>query len=179
MNEGIKGLKTLLIVILISFVLAGLWDKVPVIKLAVGYILNPTFGTLLNWNLLFGIIIISFIITLALTLIQKFLTDQDALKSLKEEGKEIQKKMKEFRDHPDKILELQKRQFASMPKTFELTMKPLVYYSIPLILLFRWFSDYFLITGNPKIFIWFGWLGSYIIFSLAFSIILRKLLKVH
>ena len=179
MNEGMKGLKTLLIVILISFVLAGLWDKVAIIKLSVGYILNPTFGNLLNFNFLFGIILISFIITLILTLLQKFLTDQDALKNLKEEGKEIQKKMKEFRDHPDKILELQKRQFANLPKTFELTMKPLVYYSIPLILFFRWFSDYFSAMGNPKIFIWFGWLGSYIIFSIVFSIILRKLLKVH
>ena len=175
----LKSFKGIFIIMLISFVLAAMWDRVAIIKLVVCYVLDPTFGIILNWNLKWGLIIISFLITLILTLFQKYLTDQDQLKQLKEDGKNIQKQMREHKGNTEKIMELQKQQFASMPKTFELTMKPLVYYGIPLILFFRWFDDFFSAVGDPKIFIWFGWFGTYIIFSIVFSIVLRKYMKVH
>ena len=53
------------------------------------------------------------------------------------------------------------------------------YTMVPLILLFRWFGDFFSALGNPKVFIGLGWFGTYIVFGLAFNILLRKLLKVH
>lgn len=170
----------LIIFMLISLVLAGMWDKVPAIKNSIHYILDPTAGTLLNWNLNLGMIIIVFVITLITTIVQKYATDQKTLKELKVEQKELQKQMKEFKDHPDKLMELQKKQFSMMPKQMKLSMRAIIYTGIPLILFFRWFSDYFIAAGNQKFILNLGWIWFYLIFALIFGSILRnkKLLDV-
>ncbi len=170
----------LMIVMFISIIIAGAWDSLPIIKTSVNAALNPTFGFLIKWNPLWGMIIIVFLVNIALTLLHKYTTNQEALKTLKEEQKEMQKQMKELKDQPNKMMELQKKQMPNVMKSFELSMKPLIYTAIPFILFLRWFGDYFTELGNPKIFFgWFGWLGTYLIFSIIFSIILRKTLKVH
>jgi len=46
-------------------------------------VLNPVFAPLLNISPLFAIVIISFIITLLITLIHKFTTNQEVMKGLK------------------------------------------------------------------------------------------------
>jgi len=176
-----KGGFTLLFVfMLISLILAGMWDKIPLIKNSIHAVLDPTAGFLLGWNLNLGLLIIVFVITLMTTLVQKYATDQKTLRELRDEQKEIQKQMKEFKEHPEKLMELQKKQFAMMPKQMKLSMRAIAYTGIPFILFFRWFSDYFLSAGSPKF--WFGlsWFWFYLIFAIIFSSILKnkKLLDV-
>ena len=85
--------------------------------------------------------------------------------------------MKKYKDNPDKLLELQKKSMEFIPKTMDITMRPLIFTAIPVILFLRWFADYF--SQNPvKIFGFFSGIWAYIVFSIIFSIILRKTFNV-
>ncbi|MEK6824178.1 MAG: EMC3/TMCO1 family protein [Nanoarchaeota archaeon] len=173
-KKGEGSFMPIIFIMLISLLIAGLWDKVPEIKNSVHYVLNPSAGFLLNWNLNAGMLIVVFAITLLTTIVQKYATDQKALKELRKEQKEISQQMKEFKAHPEKLLELQKKQFKLIPKQMKLSMRAIVYTGIPFLLFFRWFGDYFLEAGNPKL--WFGmsWFIFYLLFAIVFGAILRK-----
>jgi len=171
-----KGMKVMLLVTLVSLGIAALWNSVPIIKNSIHYILDPTAGSLLNFNANLGLLIITAIVSLAIALVQKYTVDADEMKKIKEEQKILKEEMAKFKAHPEKMLELQKRQMAMIPKTWDLTMKPLIYTSLPIILFFRWFNDYF-ITNPVKFFGIMSWIWAYLILSIIFSIIFMKLLK--
>lgn len=174
-----RGMFLFFIVLLVSLYIASKWNSPMTIigsdmtvKEGVGAILNPSFGRLLDWNLYIGFAFIVALTSFVLTLSQKYLSDQKELKELKKEQKILQDEMKKYRDNPEKLLDFQKKQLEIFPKTFNLTMKPLLYTSIPIILLFRWFGDYLLpIFGN-----W--WILWYIIGAMIFSSIFRKVFDV-
>ena len=178
-NKKGEGSFTLIIIIMIvSLIIASLWDKIPEIKNSVHSVLNPSAGFLLDWNLSIGMLIVVFIITLLMTIVQKYATNQKALKELKKEQKEIQQQMKEFKAHPEKLIELQKKQFKLIPKQFKLSMRGIAYTAIPFILFFRWFGDYFIEAGNPKLWLGMGWFVFYLLFAIIFGAILRKYMDV-
>lgn len=166
----------------ISILIASLWDQVPIIKNSIHAVLDPTFGVLLNLNIPYGLeigmIIIVLIITLFTTLIQKYTTDQKALKDLKNEQKSVQEEMKLHKDNPQKVAELSRKQMEFIPRTFRLTSKPLMFTGVPLILFFRWFSDVFKTLGEPKFFGVMSWFIFYLILAMVLNAILRKVLKV-
>ena len=162
-------------VMIASLIIAGLWDKIPVIKNLIHAILDPSAGALLNWDVSWGMVIIVFVITVLVTLVQKYATDQKTLKEIKKEQKEIQKQMKEFRAHPEKMMELQKKSFSMMGKQMKLGMRGIVYTGVPFILFFRWFQDFFATLGDVKFFGIIGsWFLFYFIVTLLFGGILRK-----
>lgn len=169
-----KGITIMLLVMVLSFFIAGLWG-VPAVKSVIKAILDPTAGSLLNWNKLVGMIVIVFVITLITTLIQKYATDQEALKKLREEQKILQQEMKKYRDNPAKMLEFQKKQLEFIPKTFDLTSRSLIYTVVPIVLFFRWFYEYF---TSYKFFGFLSWFWFYLILSIICSSILRKVMKV-
>ena len=177
-EKGEGSFRPIIIVMIISLIIAGMWDKLPGIRKAVHFLFDPTAGALLNWELTVGMLIIVFVLTLITTLVQKYATDQKTLKEIKKKQKEIQKQMKEFKDHPEKLKDLQKKQFAMFPKQMKLSMRGIAYTGIPFILLFRWFYDYFEIIGNPKFFGFLGWIWFYLIAAMIFSSIMRKKLDV-
>jgi uncharacterized membrane protein (DUF106 family) len=174
-----KGIITLMLVMVASLVIASLWDAVPIISRSVHSILDPTLGAILKLDIFLGFLIIIFIITLFITLVQKYATDQGALKQLREDQKQLQNEMKQHKDNPTKMMEIQKKQLEAMPKSFDLTMKPLIYTAIPIILFFRWFADAFKVMGDPKIILGLSWIWFYFIASIVMSLILRKILKVY
>ena len=138
---------------------------------------NTIFGGLISWNPLYALILFSFILMLMTTLVYKYFTDQEAMKSLKAEMKEIQNQMKESKEDADKMMELQKQSFSKMIESFKHQIKPMLITFIPFALLLPWLRATYTPYGN--LFIGLGWFGTYIIFGLVFNIILRKLLKVH
>jgi len=166
-----------MLVMLFSLVIAGLWNSFPLIKNSVHFILDPTVGFLLNYNYYVGMFIIVGIISFITMLVQKYGTDQETLKKMREEQKFMREEMKKYKDNPEKILELNKKQLEDMPKLFEITMKPLIYTFVPFVLFFRWFNDYFSATGF-KFFGFFFFIWFYIILSIIFSSIWKKILKV-
>jgi uncharacterized membrane protein (DUF106 family) len=168
----------MIIVTVASLIIASCWDNIPAIKNLVHTIFDPTAGWLLNLEMTTGMIAIVFIITLITTLVQKYTTDQKALKELREEQKLLQEEMKKYENHPEKLAELSKKQFSFIPKTFKLTSRYVLFTGIPFILFFRWFNDYFTTAGNPQFFGFLSWFWFYFIFTMIFSSILRKVLKV-
>ena len=177
-NQGKGGFFPIILITIISLVMASFWDKIPFMKNAVHAALDPSAGALLRWNLTIGMILVVFIITLITTLIQKYGTDQKALKELKHEQKLLQEEMKKYRDNPAKITELSKKQMEFIPKTFKLTSRTILFTGIPFILFFRWFYDFFAVLGQPKFFGFLSWFWFYLIFTLIISSILRKVMKV-
>jgi len=172
-----KTMKLILIIMLISFAIASLWNKIPIIKDSVHFILDPTAGSLLNWNITYGMFIVVMIISLIVTLIQKYGTDQETLREIKKEQKIIQEEMKKYKHDPERLFEFNKKQMEIIPKTFDITLKPIIYTAIPFILFFRWFNDYFSAV-NWKFLGILSWFWFYFIFSIVFSSIFRKVLKV-
>jgi len=175
-NKG--SFMPIVLVMIATMFIAFAWNSFAPIKDSVHSVLDPSLGVLLNWNLTWGMLIIVFVITLITTLVQKYGTDQETLRELKKEQKILQEEMKKYKDHPEKMMELQKKQFEFLPKTMKLSMRAIVYTGVPFVLLFRWFYDYFTMIGNPKFFGFMTWFWVYLIFAMIFSGVLRKYLKV-
>ena len=135
------------------------------------------------WN----IIIISFLLTLLVNLAIKLFSDQKLMKKLKEEGEQFKKEMKEFKEDPSKMMEIQKKALENSLNYMKQSMWPTLFTLLPLLLVFRWMGNTFknggiilpLPSSIPLIGGGLGWLGTYLLFSLIFSIILRKVLKLH
>lgn len=175
-KEG--GFVGIFVVMIVSLALASLWDKVSFIKEGAHAILNPTAGVLLNWNITIGMSIVVLLISFFMTIIQKYATDQKTLREMKEEQKILQEEMKKYKNHPEKVAELSRKQLEFIPKTMKLTMRPIVYTAIPLILFFRWFMDFFALMEGFRFFGIFSWFWFYLIGTMIFSSILRKMMKV-
>ena len=134
-------------------------------------------------------IVASFLVTLS----YKYLKNQESLKRLREEQSELRKKIKEEskinKDNPEKIMEMQKRMFETSIEQMKHTFKPMLFNFLPLIILFWWIrksiTDSQVILSLPfnipKIGLdnGFGWLGVYVIISLIFNQIFKKVLKVY
>jgi len=133
------------------------------------------------------IYIITLIVALFITLVNKYLTDQVAIKALRAEMKELQKKMRKvMQKDPQKA---QKMQQEIMKKNFENmkhTMNPKVMLItfVPIIIVFTFVGKFYGPFGElmdfPFWFFWqpWEWLGVYIFFSLINSILLKKVLDV-
>lgn len=176
-----KSLKYLFVILLVSFVIGTSWhsDAFMPIRSVVISILDPTLGALLNYNLNIGLVVITALLSLVLTFFQKYMTDQEALREIKKEQKLLQEQMKEFKEHPEKVVELQKKSLQAIPQMYEIVLRPVIFTAIPFILLFRWFGDYFEAIGDFKLLFFFsGWILPYLILSIIFSSIFRKVFNV-
>lgn len=149
------------------------------------------FDVIFAWALYLGkpwdIMLISAVLTLLITLAYKYLTDQEKMKELRSEQKRLQEESKNHKDNKEKFAELQKESLKISMEYFRHSMKPTLYTFIPLILIFGWVRNlYPAIEGVKTVLIplpflsgGLGWLGTYILSSILFSTIFRKLLKVH
>jgi len=178
-NTGKEGsFRTVFIVMFLSLIIAYYWPNTPWIKDSVHAVLDPTFGTLLNWNLTLGMFGIILLVSLFTTVVQKYTTDQATIRELKKQQKEINARAKEFRHDPAKMMEIQKEVFPISTKLMKLSMRPIMFTGIPFILIFRWYMDVFTAMGDPQFFGFLSWFWFYLIFAIVFGSIIRKLLKV-
>ena len=140
---------------------------------------DVVFNGLITWDPLWGLAAISFILTLIITLAYKFLTKQHLMKEWKDQLKDYQKQIKENKHDHKKVLELQKPMMEVQMKYMMHSFRPMIFTLLPLILIFNWMRTVF--EGIDLNFLGFlnNWLWAYIITSIIFSIIIRKILKVH
>lgn len=103
-------------------------------------VLNPVLNPLINFNPFWGIIAISFAISLLITLVYKLVTDQNEMKRLKGEQKEFQQKMKEARSNPEQMKVIQKDAMKVNINYMKQSFKPTLYTMIPIILIFSWMA---------------------------------------
>ncbi len=105
--------------------------------------LTPVFSPLFKIHPLLAIIIISFLISLFITLIYKKFTNQKLMKDLKEEIKELQKEMKELKDKPKEMMKVQKKAMETNMKYMMHSFKPTLLTFIPIIIIFGWLNAHF------------------------------------
>ena len=118
-----------------------------------------------------SIAIISVGVTLVSTLAQKWLTNQEHLRTLKKRQKEIQKELKGCKDNCV-MQELNAEMMKLTGLMFKSSMKPMFATMIPFLILFWWLkSIYVPLLGN-------GWIWYYLGYSIVASMILRKVFKV-
>lgn len=120
-----------------------------------------------------GIISVSFLVTLVMTLVTKFFTDQKRMKEIKDMQKKHQERMKEHKGNLDKQKEIQKEIMDLSMEMMRHSFKPLIITLLPIIFIFWWLKEAF--TGTAIASTWIWW---YIGSSIFFSILLRKFLDV-
>ena len=152
--------------------IASNWDNLSIIKNSVNYVLDPTIGHLLRWNLYIGLFIVIAITSLLIILAQKFLTNQEELKRLREKQKVLQAEMKKNSGNQEKVMELNREYMELTSKTFDLTLNSTFLTSPIMFLLFIWLYRYIYPIIGWK-FILYSILG-----SITFSSIYKKILKV-
>ncbi len=151
-------------------------------------LLDSTIGALLKFHPLYGLAILTFIITLATVLIYKYTSNQVELKRLKEESLRLREEMKLHKDNPQKLMELQKEQLKhGFSEPLKHTMIPMIITLVPLLLVFTYLRNFYSNGGSPIALFgspgsWLainGWILAYLVFSIVFNSLLRKWLKVH
>jgi len=105
-------------------------------------ILDPVFGFMLKLPPSWAIILISLIITLVVTIIYKKATDQELMKTLKQDMKAIQKEIKELGYQHPKTKILQKQTMELSMKQMKESFKPMIWTMIPILILFGWFATH-------------------------------------
>ena len=118
-----------------------------------------------------SIILLSFLVTLIMTLITKKFTNQARMKELKELQKEYNKKLKENRENPDVMMRIQKDMMSSSMELMKHSFKPMIITALPLLIVFWWIKGVY--SGVLAYWIWY-----YIGASIVSSIILRKIFNV-
>jgi len=103
--------------------------------------LDPVLGPLLTLNPLIIVLLISFIITVLITVIYKYTTNQNLMKQLKDEMKEFQKEMKELKNDPKKAMEVNKKAMQTNMKYMSHSMRSTLITFIPIILIFGWMNN--------------------------------------
>lgn len=103
-------------------------------------LLDPIFSPLLKMSSFWAIILISLIISVLITVIYKYVTDQNLMKRLKTEMKEFQKQTKELKAHPEKAMAVQKKAMETNMKYMMHSMKPTLFTMLPIILIFGWLN---------------------------------------
>jgi uncharacterized membrane protein (DUF106 family) len=103
-------------------------------------ILDTLFNPLLKIDPLLGVLIISVVISLLITVAYKFLTDQKKMKRLKDDIQEGQKNMKKFKDNPKKLMEIQKKAMESNMEYMTHSFRPTLFTLIPIFILFGWLN---------------------------------------
>jgi len=106
--------------------------------------LDPVMNFLFGWTLqlspFWAVLIISFILSLMVTLIYKFTTNQSLMKSLKEEIKALQAEMKTLRHDPSKMMEVNRRAMETNMKYMSQSFKPMLFTFLPVIIIFGWLN---------------------------------------
>ncbi|MFH1771045.1 MAG: EMC3/TMCO1 family protein [archaeon] len=105
-------------------------------------VLDPIFNPLLGLGYFWFILIVAFILTLIITLIYKFTTDQTLMKKLKAEMKTLQKEMKSVANNPQKAMAHQKKLMSKNMDYMKHSLKPTLYTFIPIIIIFGWLNSH-------------------------------------
>jgi len=118
-----------------------------------------------------SVIVVSFLITLVMTLVTKKFTNQNRMKELKQIQKACQIKLKDARHDPGEMTKVQKQMMDCSMELMKHSFKPMLYTFLPLIILFWWIRGIY----SPVFSSWIWW---YIATGIISSMILRKVLKV-
>src|SRR3989344_2228081 len=127
---------------------------------------------LIQQNPKISIIVMALAVSFFVSLVNYFVLDKDKMQEIKNRQKAIQNEMKQHKDNPQKVMELQKEMFSHVGESFKHSFKPMLITLIPILFIFAFFRKEFLATEIAKSWIWY-YIGS----SIVGSMIFRKILK--
>jgi uncharacterized membrane protein (DUF106 family) len=130
-------------------------------------------NALIQANPKMWIIILSFVATSFLTAITYFITDRNLMKSIKEKQKKLRAEMKEFKNDAQKMMEINKKMMEDFPLQMKQSFKVMIITLLPVLIFFNWLRNALSTTSLVN-----SWLWWYIISSVIFSIVLRKVFKI-
>jgi uncharacterized membrane protein (DUF106 family) len=119
-----------------------------------------------------AIIILSFIATAVLTTLTYFFTDRKLMKDIKIKQKSLREEMKKHKDNPQKMMEINKQMMEDFPAQMKQSFKIMIITLLPVLIFFNWLRNVLSTTTLAN-----GWIWWYIVSSIVFSIILRKVFK--
>lgn len=96
---------------------------------------------LLNIHPIILVVAVGILFSVIMVLLTKYTTDQDLLKRLREEMKELQTEMKMLKDNPGKAGEVNKHMMEANMKMMMQSWKPMIFSMIPAILILGWFNS--------------------------------------
>ncbi len=105
---------------------------------SLNFLLDPILSPFLNLGPFWTVLSIAFILALVITLVYKWVTDQELMKTLKGDIKGMQKEMKKFRKDPEKMMAMQKKAMEKNMKYMLHSLKPTLVTFIPIILIIGW-----------------------------------------
>ena len=118
-----------------------------------------------------SIVAVSVLVTLFMTFVSKFFTNQNRMKELKGIQKACQIKLKDAKGDMQKQSEIQKEMMVCSMELMKHSFRPMFITLIPLLILFWWIRDIY--TGVLA-----GWIWWYILVSIISSMIFRKIFNV-
>ena len=130
------------------------------------------------------IFLITVFVALFITIVNKYMTDQVAIKALRKEMKSMQKNMRELmKKDPKQAQALQKKIMKKNFENMKHSMNPKVMFvtMVPIIAIFSLIGKLYGPLGEfftPFDLVSWGWLGTYIFFSIINSILMKKALNV-
>ena len=116
--------------------------------------------------------VIAILITLVMTFIYKFTTDQERLGEIKKEQKKYQEEAKNHKDNPQKMMEINKKVLQLSGEMMKHSLKPMAITMLPMFVLIIWLRNIY----TP---ILSSWIWYYIIVGIVSNGIFRKMLKVQ
>ena len=140
-------------------------------------------------NPILGIFLLSILINVFITLVYKYMTDQERLKHIRAEMKKIRAEMKEARNDPQRMAEMNKKPMEHSGEQMRQQFKPMLITLVPIFFIWGWLRE---LIPLEQILIEFpfsipkaglntgmGWFGVYLITAIIFSSLFKKLFKVY
>ncbi len=106
-------------------------------------LLNPIFNPLLHFKPFWAILVLSLVLSFLITLVYKRFTNQQLLKQLKEDMKKNQTSMKEHKDNPEKLAQIQQETLRANMQLMKHSLRPTLITFLPIILIFGWVSAHY------------------------------------
>ena len=103
-------------------------------------VFNPLLLPLVNSSPIWGIVVLAFLISLIITVVYKYTTNQELMKELKGKQKAFSGRMKELKDNPTEMMKVQKEAMSVNGQYMKLSLKPTLYTMLPILLIFGWMS---------------------------------------
>ncbi|HLD00454.1 MAG TPA: EMC3/TMCO1 family protein [Candidatus Nanoarchaeia archaeon] len=103
-------------------------------------IFNPVFQPLLNASPFWAIVVLSFLVSVLITLVYKLVTNQTQMKELKEKQKEYQKQMRDLKSNPPEMMKVQKEAMQLNMQYMKQSFKPTLITMLPILVIFSWMT---------------------------------------
>ncbi len=105
--------------------------------------LDYVFGSLLPLGPFWAIFILALFVSVLITLVYKYMTNQQLMKEMKEKQKESQNKIKELKDKPEEMMRMQKEMMKQNFEYMKHSFKSTFITMIPVLLIFGWMAAIF------------------------------------